>query len=70
MRACLRPPKTIFAGFKGYSELIPTRMHANSDTHAQRMHVLYSRRMQSVLLLLTPSLHDRSKLKGQCTERC
>ena len=29
---------------------------------------VYYRRMQSVLLLLTPSLNDCSKLKGQCTD--
>ena len=36
----------------------------------KRMHnaSMYYRRMQSVLLLLMPSLNDRSKLKGQCTD--
>ena len=29
---------------------------------------MYYRRMKSVLLLLTPSLNDRRKLKGQCTD--
>ena len=47
------------------SKVIQTCMHANSDTHAHRMRV---RLMQPDLLLLTPFLNDRNKLKRQYTD--
>ena len=39
MRACMRPPEALQENaqqlFLQVSKVIPTRMHANSDTHTQ-----------------------------------
>ena len=56
--------KTMFAGFKGYvlqhaCMLIRTRLHNTCVSDSL---------MKSVLLRWTPSLNDRSKLKGQNTD--
>ena len=69
LRACMRPPKALLENarelYLPVSKVIQTRMHANSDMHAHRMRVCL---MQPDLLLLTPSLNDRSKLKRQYTD--
>ena len=72
MCACMRPPEAYQKMRKNYiyrlqrlfrhaCMLIWTRIH-------KRLRVQYYRRMESVLLLLAPSLNDHSKLKGQCTD--
>ena len=43
---------------------VTTLMHANLDTHTQTD----ATKIISVLLRLAPSLNDRGKLKGQCTD--
>ena len=47
--------------------LIQARMHANSDTEVLHACLSYTM-MKSGLLLWTPSLNNRSKLKGQYTD--
>ena len=62
----------VFTGGGGVGQLlhacilITGCMHANSNTEAYYACVSYMR-MNSALLQWTPSLNDRSKLKGECT---
>ena len=48
------------------SKIIPIRMHANSDTHAQRMRVFQEDAISFTSMGALLNVH--SKLKGQCTD--
>ena len=47
------------------SKVIQTRMHANSDTHAQRMRVWQE---DATSFTSISAFNDRNKLKGQYTD--